>query len=139
MLNSNQNASQNTNTPSNGQSSQPQKEPQDANRADLNPAVAAFADAIANESVDAVVDAFTADATVIDVSRPFNGHEAIRSWATNELVGGSLRVIEVTNRQGGQDVLVEFTPQGSSSGFQAEYHFDVNGGKITKLNMQYPD
>jgi hypothetical protein len=104
-----------------------------------DPTVAAFVDAIAAKSVDAVVDAFSPDATVIDVTRSFEGHEAIRQWATNELVGGSLRVLEVSNYAGGQELLVEFTPEGSSGGFQAEYRFDVRDNKITRLNMQYPD
>jgi SnoaL-like protein len=137
-----QNARQNSpneSAPASSDQSPQTTPPPASDEAAIDPAVVTFVDAVAAKSVDAVVDSFSADATVIDVTRSFEGREAIRQWAANELVGGSLRVLVASNYQGGQELLVELTPEGASSGFQAEYRFDVRDNKITKLDMQYPD
>ena len=38
------------------------------------------------KDIDAYINCFTEDAEMIDVSRTFNGHDAIRAWALREVI-----------------------------------------------------
>lgn len=105
----------------------------------IDPAAQAYFDAVNNRNLDAAVQAFTVDAEIIDVSRSIKGHTAIHRWMNNEVIGGTYRIISTTPYEIGQDILVEFTPPGSSSGFRASYKFDIAGGKIQRANLQYAD
>ncbi|HEX6685908.1 MAG TPA: nuclear transport factor 2 family protein [Candidatus Limnocylindrales bacterium] len=99
--------------------------------------VRAFVDAVAAKDADKVVAAFADNGVVIDVSRRIEGREAIRRWAANETITGTLTVLQIaesgTDRQ---RLLVRFAP-GGSGGFQASYAFTVAGGRISLLDMQY--
>lgn len=107
--------------------------------ATIDPVAQAYFDAVNNRNLDAAVQAFTADAEIIDVSRSIKGHSAIRKWADDEVIGGTYKIISTTPYSAGQDILVEFTPPGASSGFRASYKFDIVGGKIQHANLQYAD
>jgi hypothetical protein len=93
--------------------------------------------AVNQNSLDALVDAFDVNGTVVDVTRNITGHTAIRTWARNEVMGGSLRVIEI-NRQTANSVrlLVHWAPRGSQ-GWRAWYTFTYANGKITIADLQY--
>jgi len=101
-----------------------------------SPAALAYVQAVNAADLQALVNAFTPTATIVDVHRDITGHAAIETWAHNEVMGGSLEVLEVTEYPGGQDLLVHFSPKGSN-GFRAHYRFDIAGGKITGANLQY--
>ena len=96
-----------------------------------------FVDAVAARDADRVVQAFTGDGVVIDVSRRIEGREALRRWAANETITGTLTVLRVVqNGTDRQRLLVRFAPRGTG-GFSAHYTFTVAGGRIAQLDMQY--
>src|SRR5262245_20415225 len=68
----------------------------------LDPAIEAHVAAINSGDVDAIMDTFTEDALVNDVSREFRGTEHIRSWIIKEMVGDHVTVepVEVTDDDG---------------------------------------
>ncbi|MBG0827776.1 nuclear transport factor 2 family protein [Planomonospora sp. ID67723] len=107
-----------------------------APRGPLDPAAQRYFDAVADEDVDALVDAFSPDAVVVDVGREIRGHAEIRRWARNEVVGGVYTVLDQTPRQGGTTILVRFQP-GGAGGFRATYSFDITGGLIVRADLQY--
>jgi hypothetical protein len=102
----------------------------------INPAAQAYVAAVTDENLQALVDSFAPNATIIDVSRTISGHVAIETWARNEVIGGSLEVLEITDYPGGQDLLVRFSPK-DFEGFRAHYRFDFQEGKIVSANLQY--
>ncbi|MFF8287841.1 nuclear transport factor 2 family protein [Streptomyces sp. NPDC016309] len=102
----------------------------------VDPAAQAYVDAVAAEDLDALVDAFHPDAELTDVGREFTGHDEIRDWARNEVIGGRLTVLKNTPKSNGTTLLVRFAP-GGDGGFEATYEFDVRDGRIEKLNLQY--
>ncbi|QGV78566.1 nuclear transport factor 2 family protein [Streptomyces ficellus] len=102
----------------------------------VDPAAQAYVDAVAAEDLDALVAAFHPDAELTDVGRQFSGHDEIRRWADNEVIGGRLTVLKNTPKSNGTTLLVRFAP-GGSGGFEANYEFDVRDGRIAKLNLQY--
>ncbi|MFD7300838.1 nuclear transport factor 2 family protein [Streptomyces pharetrae] len=101
--------------------------------------VARYVQAVNAEDLDALVSAFATDAEVIDVGRRFPGHEAIRGWADQEVIGGTLTVDAVVeSRPGYQKLLVTFAP-GGSAGFAAHYAFTVSDAAITRADLTYAD
>ncbi|MBU2664721.1 nuclear transport factor 2 family protein [Actinoplanes bogorensis] len=96
----------------------------------------AYVDAVAARDLGALAEAFAPDAVVIDVTRRIEGRDAIREWADNEVIGGSLRVLSATPMDGGQDLLVHWAPSGSA-GWEARYRFTMNGSHITQADLQY--
>jgi hypothetical protein len=101
------------------------------------PAAQAYVDAVARRDLDGLVRAFHADGRIVDVSRTIAGHDAIRTWADNEVIGGTLRVIQVVEqRPDGQKLLVHWAPAGSD-GWRAHYDFTVRDDRISVANLQY--
>ncbi|MEV0287196.1 MULTISPECIES: nuclear transport factor 2 family protein [unclassified Kribbella] len=101
------------------------------------PAAQAYVDAVGRGDLDGLVNAFHPDGRIVDVSRTIAGHDAIRIWARNEVIGGTLRVVEVVEqRADGQKLLVHWAPEGSE-GWRAHYDFTVTDGRITVANLQY--
>ncbi|GAA2451379.1 nuclear transport factor 2 family protein [Streptomyces lavendulocolor] len=117
-------------------SSAPAGSPAAADNDAVDPAAQAYVDAVAAEDLDALVAAFHPDAELTDVGRRFNGHDEIRRWADNEVIGGRLTVLKNTPKSNGTTLLVRFAP-GGTGGFEANYEFDVRDGRIEKLNLQY--
>ncbi|MEU6679707.1 nuclear transport factor 2 family protein [Streptomyces sp. NPDC046925] len=102
----------------------------------VDPAAQAYVDAVADEDLDGLVNAFHSDAQLTDVGRKFNGHDEIRDWADDEVIGGKLTVLKNTPQSNGTTLLVRFAP-GGTGGFEANYEFQVRDGRIAKLNLQY--
>jgi hypothetical protein len=101
------------------------------------PAAQAYVDAVGRRDLEGLVTAFHADGRIVDVSRTIAGHDAIRTWARNEVIGGTLRVLEVVERRAdGQKLLVHWAPAGSD-GWRAHYDFTVHDGRISVANLQY--
>ncbi|TDD07326.1 nuclear transport factor 2 family protein [Nonomuraea diastatica] len=100
-------------------------------------AAQAYVDAVNARDLDALVTSFARDGEIVDVRRSIRGHDAIRAWADNEVIGGTLRVVSVVeNRADGQRLLVHWAPSGSS-GWRAHYDFTVRGERIVKADLQY--
>jgi ketosteroid isomerase-like protein len=95
-----------------------------------------YVDAVNAKDLDALAESFAEDGLVIDVSREIRGRDAIRGWADAEVIGGSLRVLEVTPMEGGQDLLVHWAPKGSD-GWRAHYRFTYADDRIVKADLQY--
>ncbi|WP_202638122.1 nuclear transport factor 2 family protein [Bailinhaonella thermotolerans] len=94
-------------------------------------------DAVNKGDLDALVGAFAEDAEILDVSRTISGADAIRRWASAEVIGGTLRVLSVVeNRPDGQKLLVHWAPAGSS-GWRAHYDFTYAGGRVARADLQY--
>lgn len=101
------------------------------------PAAQAYIDAVARRDLDGLVNAFHPDWRIVDVSRTIAGHDAIRTWASNEVIGGTLEVVEIVERRpDGQKLLVRWAPAGSD-GWRAHYDFTVRGDRISVANLQY--
>jgi hypothetical protein len=103
--------------------------------------VRCFRNAVNNAALEALVNCFAPGGVVVDVSRRFAGRDAIRTWAASEFIGGRLtilrRVVKPRN-PAGRTFLVRFAPSGSG-GFLAHYRFVARTGKLTLVEMQYPD
>ncbi|WP_025772067.1 nuclear transport factor 2 family protein [Thioalkalivibrio sp. HK1] len=54
---------------------------------DLPIAIACYSESTNAKDIDAYMACFKEDAEMIDVSRTFNGHDAIRAWAIREVIG----------------------------------------------------
>ena len=104
---------------------------------DVLPAAQAYVDAVNRRDLDGLVNAFHTDGRIVDVSRTITGQDAIRAWARNEVIGGSLQVLEVVERRPtGQKLLVRWAPTGSD-GWLAHYDFTSDDGRIRVANLQY--
>ncbi|MEV4174344.1 nuclear transport factor 2 family protein [Nonomuraea sp. NPDC049709] len=105
--------------------------------AGVTAAARAYVDAVNARDLDALVAAFASDAEIVDVSRSIRGHDAIREWAGNEVIGGTLRVVSIAeNRADGQKLLVHWAPAGSG-GWRAHYDFTVRDGRVVRADLQY--
>jgi hypothetical protein len=97
----------------------------------------AYLDAVNAGDLDALVAVFGADGEVVDVTRRIRGPEAIRVWAGNEVIGGSLRVDGVVQlAPDRQRLRVHWAPRGSD-GWAADYTFTTRGTQVTVADLQY--
>lgn len=95
-----------------------------------------YFDGVNNGDIEAALNAFSNDASVIDVGRTISGKNNIRNWLQNEVMGGRYEVIEVTDRGNETRVLVRFSP-GGSGGFRANYDFTFSSNLVTRMNLSY--
>ncbi|MFJ5776457.1 nuclear transport factor 2 family protein [Streptomyces sp. NPDC093094] len=119
-----------------GKTKEPDAVASNENTDGIDPAAQKYVDAVAAEDLDALVDAFHPNAELDDVGREFSGHDEIREWADNEVIGGELTVLKNTPKSDGTTLLVRFSP-GGSGGFEANYVFTSRDGRIAKLELQY--
>jgi hypothetical protein len=111
--------------------------PATAAPAGVLPAAQAYLDAVNATDLDALVAAFAPDGQVIDVSRRITGSDAVRRWAANEVIGGTLRVDGVTALgPDTQRLRVHWAPSGSG-GWAADYTFTARGGRVLVADLQY--
>ncbi|MFJ5261679.1 nuclear transport factor 2 family protein [Streptomyces sp. NPDC088387] len=104
----------------------------------LHPAVRGYVTAVDDRDVEALVAAFAPDAVVSDTGREFRGHDEIRAWASDEVIGGRVTVLDNTpGSGGGSTVLLRFDPEGLLVGFRATYTFDVDDDRIRRVSMAY--
>jgi hypothetical protein len=101
------------------------------------PAARVYVDAVNRRDLEGLVNAFRPDGRIVDVSRTIAGRDAIRTWARNEVLGGSLHVVRIVERRpDGQKLLVHWAPAGSN-GWPAHYDFTVVGNQIALADLQY--
>lgn len=89
------------------------------------------------KDIDAYINCFAEDAVMVDVSRTFEGREAIRSWAMREVIGSGetfrhRSILEATDGYAKTEVgwlnwVVHYS-----------YWWDADG-KITRMSLQYAD
>jgi hypothetical protein len=106
----------------------------------LPASVRCFRNAVNKAALAPLLNCFAPRGVVIDVSRRFAGRAAIRTWASNEFIGGRLTIIRRVARPRNPDgltLLVRFAP-GGADGFLAHYRFVSRNGKLVLVDMQYP-
>lgn len=87
------------------------------------------------KDIDAYVGCFTTDAEMIDVSRTFKGHEAIRKWALREVIPSGeafthRKILESDDGYAKTEV--------KWLSWVVHYSYWWNeGGKITNMSLQY--
>ncbi len=105
-------------------------------QASVDIAASCYVDAVNAEDLNALVGCFSPEGVVVDVSDRIEGQDAIRRWADNEVMGGTLEVLESEPRTGGVRLLVHWAPEGSS-GWRAYYTFEARDGRIVVADLQY--
>jgi hypothetical protein len=96
-----------------------------------------YINGVNNNNLDSVTNSFASNGVVVDVTRRIEGRAAIRTWANNEVMGGSVRVIEIHQETISRvRLLVHWAPRGSN-GWRAWYTFEYANGLITLANLQY--
>ena len=103
----------------------------------VSPGAHAYVDAVNTGDLDALVAAFTDDGEVVDVTRRIRGREAIRTWAGNEVIGGSLRIDDVTQLTPDRQRLRVHWAPARSDGWAADYTFTTRGNQVTVADLQY--
>ena len=105
----------------------------------LDPAIAAHVAAINCFDVDAIMDTFTDDALVNDAAREFWGHERVRAWIAEEMVGDhvTLEPLEVVDNNGLYAVRCKFDGDYDKTNLPDPLimtnYFRVRDGKIVTL------
>ena len=102
----------------------------------VEPTAQCYVNAVNAQNLNALVNCFAPNGVVIDVTRHIQGTDAIRTWAQNEVIGGTLRVLENHPHIGGTSLLVHWAPKGSS-GWSANYDFMTSNGRITQASLRY--
>jgi hypothetical protein len=96
-----------------------------------------YINAVNQNNLDSLVSSFATNGQILDVSRTIAGQAAIRTWARNEVMGGTLRVIEINQQRPGHvRLLVHWAPRGSA-GWRAWYTFSYENNRITLADLQY--
>lgn len=104
---------------------------------DLPVAIACYQDSANAKDIDAYMACFTEDAGMIDVSRTFNGQDAIRAWAEREVIpgGDTFRHREILEQSEGY---AKTEVNWLRWVVQCSYWWN-DYGKITKMSLQYAD
>lgn len=102
---------------------------------DLPKPIRTFIDSGNRGSAAAVVDCFTADATLDDFGRRFEGHAGIAAWDKTDNTGvrAHLEVASVTLRNGVYDVAV--TVSGGGYNGSGHMHFVLRADRIARLTI----
>ncbi len=104
---------------------------------DLPQAITCYQNSTQSEDINAYMACFTQDAEMIDVSRTFNGTEAIRAWALREVISSGdtfahRKILEQAEGYAKSEV--------NWLSWVVHYSYWWNDeGKITKMSLQYAD
>ena len=104
---------------------------------DLPQAITCYQNSTQSEDINAYMACFTQDAEMIDVSRTFNGTEAIRAWALREVISSGdtfahRKILEQAEGYAKTEV--------NWLSWVVHYSYWWNDeGKITKMSLQYTD
>ncbi|WP_419909893.1 nuclear transport factor 2 family protein [Hoeflea sp.] len=100
-------------------------------------AIDCYQTATNGQDIDAYMGCFTDDAVMIDVSRTFEGKDAIRAWAQREVIKGGesfkhRKILESS------DGFAKTEVNWLSWVVHYSYWWDADG-RITKMSLQYAD
>ena len=104
---------------------------------ELPTAIACYQVSTNAKDIDAYVACFTEDVEMIDVSRTFRGHDAIRAWALREVIGNGdsfvhRQILEMAAGYAKTEV--------KWLSWVVHYSYWWNDeGKITRMSLQYAD
>lgn len=99
----------------------------------LEPAVQTMIDATNSGDADALLDAFTDDASVTDFGRTFAGTEEIGRWNVGENIGHQLTVTGATRSGSTVTVSVDVSSEGFNG--PGSLIFELEGGLIRHLEI----
>jgi hypothetical protein len=99
--------------------------------------VACYQSSARAKSIDDYISCFDERAVIIDVGRTITGRDAIRRWASQEVIpqGDTFKTLEILDKGTGYyKTLVNWLS------FKAHYYYwFTEVGKITKMSLQYTD
>ncbi|MEM8972780.1 MAG: nuclear transport factor 2 family protein [Pseudomonadota bacterium] len=104
---------------------------------DLPRAISCYQESANAKDIDAYMACFAENAEMIDVSRTFNGQDAIRAWAEREVIPGGdtfrhREILEQADRYAKTEV--------NWLNWVVHYSYWWNDdGKITRMSLQYAD
>ena len=104
---------------------------------DLPTAIDCYQTATNSQDIEAYMACFTEDAVMVDVSRTFEGQEAIRAWATREVIcgGDTFKHREILEADEGYA-----KTEVNWLSWVVHYHYWWDAeGKITKMSLQNAD
>lgn len=102
--------------------------------------VSGYFSAVAQNDRKALSDLYTEKAKILEVNRTIRGKKAIMRWADNEVFGGKYTIVRIIAANDTQaELIVEFVPKGATSGFRANYKFQLTGKQISYMNLQYAE
>lgn len=102
---------------------------------DLPQAIDCYQSGVNAKDIDAYMACFTEEAEMIDVSRVFNGQDAIRAWAEREVIpsGDTFRHREILEQAEGYA-----KTEVNWLSWVVHYSYWWDGeGQITKMSLQY--
>ena len=104
---------------------------------DRPPAISCYQNATNSKDIDAYMACFADNAEMIDVSRSFQGRDAIRPWALREVIpsGDAFRHRKILEEQ---DRFAKTEVNWLNWIVHYSYWWNENG-KITKMSLQYAD
>lgn len=103
----------------------------------LPQAISCYQNGANAKDIDAYMACFAENAEMIDVSRTFNGQDAIRNWAEREVIpgGDTFRHREILDQSDGY---AKTEVNWLSWVVHYSYWWNDNG-KITRMSLQYAD
>jgi ketosteroid isomerase-like protein len=104
---------------------------------DLPPPISNYFKAVNVQDVDAMLSAFSDDASVRDEGQDMIGRAAIREWIDDTTRKYRITVMPTGVDRADQRTIVTVKVSGSFPGspIQLRYHFTLSGEKITRLEI----
>ncbi|WP_136622672.1 MULTISPECIES: nuclear transport factor 2 family protein [Mesorhizobium] len=92
-----------------------------------------FVEATNAGDTDAFLDTFTADASLSDWGRSFQGREQIARWNQSDNIGvkSQLRIVRITAAEGSYRVRIAVTGNGFNG--EGDMSFTLDGNRIASL------
>jgi ketosteroid isomerase-like protein len=104
---------------------------------DLPPPISNYFKAVNVQDVDAMLSAFSDDASVRDEGQDMIGRAAIREWIDDTTRKYRVTLTPTEVRQSDERTIVTARVSGAFPGSPVElrYHFTITGGKIARLEI----
>ncbi|TDO54114.1 SnoaL-like protein [Kribbella sp. VKM Ac-2571] len=92
-------------------------------------------DAIDALDNDAFVAAFAADGYVNDWGREFRGHDRIRSWSDNELIGKNVTFTDTQVTSPGNPLTIRTQVGGDGFNGPSHFTFETQGDELASMTI----
>jgi hypothetical protein len=102
---------------------------------DLPPLIDRFVAAVNRGNTEAFLACFLADGVVDDWGRRFTGHEAIRAWSDDEMIGAKGRMTVNGVEEAGNEVTVTAGWKSNFYSGPSRYVFIVDGDHIREMRI----
>jgi hypothetical protein len=102
---------------------------------DIPAAVRRALDAIDALDNDAFVAAFAADGYVNDWGREFRGHDRIRSWSDNELIGKRATFTDTRVTVPGNPLTIRTQVGGDGFNGPSHFTFEIQGDQLASMTI----